>query len=67
MKPRLLSTVRATEKAVNRLVEQCRKNGPIYDRNPKVVAHVNRTSKWLLNAVAALKRELDEAPGNPVS
>jgi hypothetical protein len=44
---------RATQ-AVQRLVEVCRKGGPLYVHNPKAVAHVSRTSKWLLNAIAQL-------------
>jgi hypothetical protein len=41
-------------KAASRLVEVCRKGGPLYEENPKAVAHVSRTSKWLLNAIAQL-------------
>jgi hypothetical protein len=53
-----LNTIRAAEDAVTRLVEECRKNGPLYARNPKAVAQVRRTGKWLLNAIAALDRDL---------
>lgn len=51
--------VRAAEQAVHRLVAECRKGGPLYARNPKGVAQVSRTSKWLLNAIARLRREAD--------
>ena len=61
MKPRVQSTLRAAEKAVTRLVHECRKVGPLYPQNPKAVAHVSRTSKWLLNAIATLHRELKTA------
>jgi hypothetical protein len=32
---------------------------PLYEENPKIVAHVSRTSKWLLNAITKLKTELE--------
>ena len=54
-----LNTMRAAEQAVTRLVEQCRKPGPLYRRCPRAVAQVSRTGKWLLNALAALRRELN--------
>ena len=47
-----------TEKNVHRLVDECRKHGPLYEQNPKIVAHVSRTSKWLLNAISKLNTEL---------
>jgi hypothetical protein len=43
---------------VNRLVEECRKPGRLYSRNPKAVAQVSRTGKWLLNAISALHKVL---------
>ena len=46
------------EEAVGRLVQECRHDGPLYGRNPRAVAQVSRTGKWLLNAIAALHREL---------
>ena len=49
---------RAAHKAVDRLVAECRKGGPLYQLRPKQVAQVSRTAKWLLNALAALDREL---------
>src|ERR1700677_3448992 len=52
--------VSRTEQEVHRLVEECRKHGPLYEQNPKVVAHVSRTSKWLLNAITKLKSEIKE-------
>jgi hypothetical protein len=59
MEPRLLNAIRATEKAVNRLVTECRKDGPTYPQNPKAAAQVSRTGKWLLNATGALRQVLD--------
>jgi hypothetical protein len=51
-------TLRAAEQSVRQLVEECRKNGTLYPRNPKKVAQVSRTGKWLLNAIASLNRAL---------
>jgi hypothetical protein len=56
MKPHVLTTIRAAEKAVQRLVTACRKDGPVYAQNPKAAAQVSRTGKWLLNATAALQQ-----------
>ena len=58
MDPQLENTLRAAEEAVSRLVEACGKPGPVYARNPRVVAQVSRTGKWLLNAIAALWKAL---------
>jgi hypothetical protein len=54
-----LNTIKAAEKAVTRLVEVCRKEGTLYPRAPRAVAQLNRTGKWFLNAITALRRELD--------
>ena len=51
--------LRAAEEAVTRLVEQCGKAGPLYKQSPRKVAQVSRTGKWLRNAVAALREELN--------
>ena len=68
MKAQLRNTIRAAEKAVSRLVTACRKDGPLYAQNPKSVAHVSRTGKWHLNAIAQLGKLLgtpgDTAGGN---
>ena len=56
-----LNTLRKAEQAVTRLVEACGKSGPLYAENPRAVAHVSRTAKWLLNALATLHSELDTA------
>lgn len=53
------NTLRAAEEAVARLVDECRKDGPVYARAPKVIAQVSRTGKWHLNAIAALRKALD--------
>ena len=60
MDPSMLKTIGTAEEAVTRLVEQCHKSGALYQQNPKAVAQVSRTGKWLLNAIAALHRELDK-------
>jgi hypothetical protein len=54
-----LDTIRAAEEAVRRLVEVCQKPGRLYARNPRAVAQVGRTAKWLLHALAALHRAID--------
>jgi hypothetical protein len=59
--PETLNTLRAAERAVARLVEACRKGGPLYAASPRAVAQVSRTGKWLLNALAALRPELRAA------
>jgi len=38
-------TIRAAEEAVAQLVEACRKGGPLYAKNPRVVAQASRTGK----------------------
>lgn len=53
------NTVRAAEKSVARLVEACQKHGRLYVKNPKAVAQVSRTGKWLLNAIADLNKVLN--------
>ena len=61
MDPETLNTLRAAERAVARLVEECRKGGPLYARDPKAVAQVSRTGKWLMYATERLRRALDSA------
>lgn len=51
--------LRAAEEAVRRLVEECRRGGRLYQRDPRVVAQVSRTGKWHLNAIAHLRAVLD--------
>ena len=63
MKPYRPNTLRAAEEAVNGLIEECRKNGPLYPRCPKTVAQVCRTGRWLLHAIATLHRELKKPTG----
>jgi len=41
MDSEMLATVRAAEEAVRRLVEACRKHGPVYRDHPQPVAQVN--------------------------
>jgi vacuolar-type H+-ATPase subunit H len=59
MSPQTLSTIRSAEEAVAKLVEECRKSSRLYVKNPRAVAQVSRTSKWLLNAIARLHKELN--------
>jgi hypothetical protein len=63
--PETLNTLRAAERAVARLVEECRKGGRLYAQDPKAVAQVSRTGRWLLYATDRLRRALDvpSAPG----
>jgi hypothetical protein len=65
MKRLTLKSLGTAEKTITRLIERCRKDGPHYARNPKIVAQVSRTGKWLLNALAALKGTFDAAPVRP--
>jgi len=65
MKRLTLKSIGTAETTITRLVERCRRDGPHYARNPKVVAQVSRTGKWLLNALAALKGTFDEAQVGP--
>jgi hypothetical protein len=51
-----LRTIHAVETAVARLLEECRTNGSLYAQHCQAVAQVSRTSKWLLNALTALRR-----------
>jgi hypothetical protein len=60
--PETLNTLRAAERAVARLLEECRKGGPLYVASPRAVAQVSRTGRWLLNALAALRPQRRAAP-----
>ena len=65
MKRLTLKSIGTAPTTINRLIERCRKDGPHYARNPKIVAQVSRTCKWLLNALTALKDTFDAAPAGP--
>lgn len=56
--------IQKTEKVVRQLVEECQKNGALYQANPRAIAQVSRTSKWLLNAIAQLNKEPDQQKEN---
>jgi hypothetical protein len=56
--PATQKALRAAEETVTRLVEACRKAGPLYPSHPGAVTQVSRTSKWLLHALSRLRREL---------
>ncbi len=58
MDPQTLKKIDDAEEAVAQLVEESRKPGPLYKESPRAVAQVSRTSKWLLNAIKTLRREL---------
>ena len=62
MKSNLINSIHATEKAVNRLIKECHKDGPVYAANPKAAAQVNRTAKGLLNATVAIQQALASRP-----
>jgi hypothetical protein len=58
--PQLPEPIRVAEEAVGDLVNACRKRGALYNQHPKEAAQVSRTAKWLLNALAALRRAWDD-------
>jgi hypothetical protein len=49
--------IEGAKQAVTRLIEVCGKGGPLYQQHPKTVAQVNRTAKWLLNAIGRLQHD----------
>jgi hypothetical protein len=61
------NAVRAAEEAVARLLQECRKGGPLYVEHPPVVAQVNRTARWLLSAITRMKRALGTPTEDPVA
>ena len=64
MDPVTQNALSAAEEAVRWLVEQCRRGGRLYSRDPRAVAQVSRTGKWHLAAIDALRRALaDEGEG----
>jgi hypothetical protein len=58
VKAQTLKKLDSAERAVHHLVAHCCKEGRLYRHNPKLVAQVSRTGKWLLNAMAALRQAL---------
>ena len=62
MNKAMRNLLRAAEQAVGQFLAKCRKGDPLYVENPKAVAQVSRTGKWLLNALTALNRELKSSP-----
>lgn len=54
------NVLRSVEKAVTHLATACRKKGPLYNRNPRAVAQINRTSKWLINAIRDLGNSIHQ-------
>jgi hypothetical protein len=67
MTPEIHTTFHTATQAVDQLVRTCRKGGPLYPQNPRAVAQVSRTGKWLLNAIARLHRDLDRRPDHAAS
>jgi len=59
MNPETLESINAARTTVTQLLSACRKLGPLYAQNPRLVAQANRTGKWFLNALAALERNLN--------
>jgi len=59
MNPDTLAAMQSAQEAVTRLVGTCQKESQLYKQNPRAVAQVSRNSKWLLNAIALLQRELE--------
>jgi hypothetical protein len=55
MRQKSIGVITQAEGTVKQLVDECRKHGPLYVQNPQIVAHVSRTGKWLLNAIAKLR------------
>ena len=58
MDPHTEKTLHAAEEAAADLVKAMARSGRLYQRCPRAAAQVSRTAKWLLNAIAALRREL---------
>jgi hypothetical protein len=65
MTPPSPDPIRTAAEAVTRLIDVCRKGGPLYARNPHTVAQVNRTAKWLLNALDRLQQETGSSDRPP--
>jgi hypothetical protein len=59
MDPQTLHTIETVEEAVRELLNVCRKKRPLYCRSPKQAAQINRTGRWLLNAIAGLRTSLE--------
>lgn len=56
MNPETQEMLRAAEEAVSRLIEQCQRTGPLYQKCPRAVAQVSRTGKWLGNAACRIEQ-----------
>jgi len=65
MDPQILHTIAVVEEAVTQLIEACCKTSPLYRQHPKQAAQVNRTAKWLLNALAGLRSSVGAAEPDP--
>jgi hypothetical protein len=64
--PETQSILQSARAAVSQLIAACQKRSPLYVLHPQKAAQVNRTGKWLLNALTALDRQIqqrtDESP-----
>ncbi len=58
---------RTAQDVVQRLVAECRPDAPLYQQHRKSMAQISRTSKWLLNALAALDQELQSSTEDAAS
>ncbi len=59
MDPQTLHTFQVADEAISQLIDLCRRPGPLYRQCPRQAAQVNRTAKWLLNAISNLQRALE--------
>lgn len=57
MRPVTHPILRRTAKTVQHLLVVCRNDGLMDKANPKAIAQVSRTGKWLLNAIAQFTNE----------
>jgi hypothetical protein len=60
MTPEFQTMLESARTAVNQLVAACQKRSPLYTLHPQQVAQVSRTGKWLLNALTALDRHIQQ-------
>lgn len=67
MDPETHTIVQSARAAVNHLVAACQKRSPLYALHPQKVAQVSRTGKWLLNALTALDRQIQQRTDEALS
>ena len=59
MHKKLQKKLCAARTAVSSLLDECTKGSPIYEKHHQAAAQLNRTGKWLLNAIIVLEQWLD--------